>query len=421
MTFNLCIVFLMLILSALFSGMEIAFVSSNKLRIALDKKKNHASSKILSVFTGNPEQYIATILVGNSFALVVYGLLMAILLRPFIQNITNSEVSILICQTLLSTLIILITAEFLPKALFRINPNSFLNFFAVPMLVFYIFLYPLTKCIILISNFILKTFFSTNINSLQKIHVFGKIDLDNLVNEVQKNSSRTPKNNSEIRIFQNALDFSKVKLRDCMIPRTEIEAVNVDSTIEELQERFITTGYSKILIYEENIDNIVGYISSKELFKDPGSIQEKLVKPLIVPETMAASKLLKLLMQDHKSLAVVVDEFGGTAGMITIEDILEEIFGEIEDEHDTQDLIEKKTGENEFLFSGRLEIEYLNEKYNLNLPESDEYETIAGLILAQHQSMPKLNERIVLQSFVFKILKVSNTRVELIQLTVGKN
>ena len=206
-----------------------------------------------------------------------------------------------------------------------------------------------------------------------------------------------------------------------MIPRTEIEAVNVDSTIEELQERFITTGYSKILVYEENIDNIVGYISSKELFKDPGTIQEKLVKPLIVPETMAASKLLKLLMQDHKSLAVVVDEFGGTAGMITIEDILEEIFGEIEDEHDTQDLIEKKTGENEFLFSGRLEIEYLNEKYNLNFPESDEYETIAGLILAQHQSMPKPNERIVLQSFVFKILKVSNTRVELIQLTVGKN
>jgi CBS domain containing-hemolysin-like protein len=421
MTYNLIIVFLMLIFSALFSGMEIAFVSSNKLRIELDKKQGHFFSKILTVFTRNPEQYIATMLVGNNFALVIYGLLMVILLEPLIHSFTNSEVSILICQTILSTLIILITAEFLPKALFRINPNSFLNFFAVPMLIFYILLYPLTKCIILISNFFLKNFFSTNINSTQKIHVFGKIDLDNLVNEAQKNNRQAPKNDTEIKIFQNALDFSTVKLRDCMIPRTEIEAVNVSSTMEELQHRFITTGYSKILVYEENIDNIVGYISSKELFKNPGTIQEKLVKPLIVPETMPASKLLKLLMQDHKSVAVVVDEFGGTAGMLTIEDILEEIFGEIEDEHDTQYLIEKKTGEDEFLFSGRLEIEYLNEKYSLHLPESDEYETIAGLILAHHQSMPKLNERIVLQPFVFKILKVSNTRVELIQLSVDKD
>jgi len=418
MTYNLIIVFIMLLLSALFSGMEIAFVSSNKLRIELDKKQGHFSSKILSVFTHNPEQYLATMLVGNSISLVIYGLLMAILLEPLIRNISSSEITILICQTILSTLVILITAEFLPKALFRINPNSYLKLFAVPVLLFYILLYPLTKCIILISNFFLKTFFKTNINDSQKLHVFGKIDLDNLVNEAQKNNRQMPKNDSEIKIFQNALDFSKVKLRDCMIPRTEIEAVNVSSPMEELQQRFVSTGYSKILVYEENIDNIVGYISSKDLFKNPGSIKEKLVKALIVPETMPASKLLKLLMQDHKSLAVVVDEFGGTAGMITIEDIIEEIFGEIEDEHDTQDLVNKKTGENEYLLSGRLEIGFLNEKYNLHLPESDEYETIAGLILAHHQSIPKPNERIVLQPFVFKILKVSSTRVELIQLSL---
>jgi CBS domain containing-hemolysin-like protein len=421
MTNNLIIVFLMLIFSALFSGMEIAFVSSNKLRIELDKKGGHLSSKIISLFTRNPEQYIATLLVGNNFTLVIYGLLMAILLKPVIHTFTNSEIYILICQTILSTFIILITAEFLPKALFRINPNSFLNFFAVPMLIFYILLYPLTKCIILISNFFLRNFFKTDINSKQKIHVFGKIDLDNLVNESQKNNTEVPKNNTEIKIFQNALDFSTVKLRDCMIPRTEIEAVNVDSSLAELQQRFITTGYSKILVFEDNIDNIVGYISSKELFKNPANLKEKLVKPLIVPETMPASRLLKLLLQDHKSVAVVIDEFGGTSGMLTIEDILEEIFGEIEDEHDTSYLIEKKTGDNEYLFSGRLEIEYLNEKYNLHLPESDEYETIAGLILAHHQSMPKLNERIILQPFIFKILKVTNTRVELIQLSVEKD
>lgn len=420
MTYNLCIVFLMLIFSALFSGMEIAFVSSNKLRLELDKKQGHFSSKILSIFTHNPEQYIATMLVGNNFALVIYGLLMAILLEPLIHSFTNSEIYILICQTILSTLIILITAEFLPKALFRINPNIFLNFFAVPMLIFYILLYPLTKCIILISNFFLKNFFRTNINSRQKIHVFGKIDLDNLVSEAQRNNRLIPKDDAEIKIFQNALDFSAVKLRDCMIPRTEIEALSVGSSIEDLQHRFISTGYSKILVFEGNVDNIVGYISSKDMFKNPATIQEKLVKPLIVPETMPASKLLKLLMQDHKSIAVVIDEFGGTAGMITIEDILEEIFGEIEDEHDTQDLVEKVTGENEYLFSGRLEIGYLNEKYDLQLPESEEYETIAGLILAHHQSMPKLNERIILQPFVFKILKVSNTRVELIQLSLEK-
>ncbi len=421
MTYNLIIVFISLLLSALFSGMEIAFVSSNKLRIELDKKQGHFSSRILSIFTSNPEQYIATMLVGNSVALVIYGLLMAILLEPLIRHITSSEITILISQTILSTLIILITAEFLPKALFRINPNSFLKIFAVPVFIFYIILYPFTKCIILISNFFLKTFFRTDINERQKIQVFGKIDLDNLVDEAQKNNQQLPRNNSEIRIFQNALDFSAVRLRDCMIPRTEIEAVSVDSGIEELQQRFISTGYSKILVYENSIDNIVGYISSKDLFKNPETIQEKLVKPVIVPETMPASKLLKLLMQDHKSLAVVVDEFGGTAGMLTIEDIIEEIFGEIEDEHDTQDLVNKKTGENEYLFSGRLEIENINEKYNLHLPESDEYETIAGLILAHHQSIPKLNERIVIQPFVFKILKVSNTRVELIQLSMENN
>jgi CBS domain containing-hemolysin-like protein len=411
------LILLMLMLSAFFSGMEIAFVASNKLRIELDRKQSNRSARAVTVFTRNPEQYLATMLVGNNIALVIYGLVMAIMLEPVIGRFVRSEITILIIQTVLSTLLILVTAEFLPKAIFRINPNAFLNLLSIPVMFFYVLLFPVTSFIIWISNFILKNFLKTDIRTISRINVFGKIDLDHLVNEAQMVNGQEHDNEAEIKIFQNALDFSNVKLRDCMIPRTEIEAIDITTSIPVLQEKFVETGYSKILVYEDTIDNMVGYISSKDLFKNPQSINTILVKPLIVPETMAANRLLKRLMQEHKSLAVVVDEFGGTSGLITIEDVLEEIFGEIEDEHDTQDLIEKKVGEYEYIFSGRLEIEYLNEKYALHIPESSDYETLAGFILHVHQSIPKPNERIVSDPFVLRILKVTNTKVELVQLS----
>ncbi len=420
MTIHLFFLVIMLLLCALFSGMEIAFVSSNKLRIELDRKQGQFPARIVAAFTHNPEQYLATMLVGNNIALVVYGLLMAILLEPAILHFTHSEATLLVVQTLLSTLLILIVAEFLPKALFRLNPNTFLNLFAIPVMFFYLLLYPITRLTILLANWALKTFFRTNIQERRKINVFGKIDLDNLVNEAQQMNQQF-ENESEIKIFQNALDFSSVRIRDCMIPRTEIEAVNVHTSLDELQERFIETGYSKILVYDGAIDNIVGYISSKDLFKNPAGIEERLVKPLIVPETMSAQKLLKMLMYEHKSIAVVVDEFGGTSGLITIEDILEEIFGEIEDEHDTIDLVDKQLSENEFLFSGRMEIEVINEKYGIGLPESDAYETLAGFILAHYQNLPKQNEKVVIDPFTFRILKVSHTRVELVRLSIHRD
>ncbi len=420
MTIHLFFLVIMLLLCALFSGMEIAFVSSNKLRIELDRKQGHFPARIVAAFIRNPEQYLATMLVGNNIALVVYGLLMAILLEPAILHFTHSEATLLVVQTLLSTLLILMVAEFLPKALFRLNPNTFLNLFAIPVMFFYLLLYPITRLTILLANWALKTFFRTNIQERRRLNVFGKIDLDNLVNEAQQVNQQF-ENESEIRIFQNALDFSSVRIRDCMIPRTEIEAINVHTSLNELQERFIETGYSKILVYDGTIDNIVGYISSKDLFKNPAGIEERLVKPLIVPETMSAHKLLKMLMHEHKSIAVVVDEFGGTSGLITTEDILEEIFGEIEDEHDTIDLVDKQLSENEFLFSGRMEIEVINEKYGIGLPESDAYETIAGFILAHYQNLPKQNEKVVIDPFAFRILKVSHTRVELVRLSIHRD
>lgn len=411
------IILVSLLLSAFFSGMEIAFIASNKLRIELDRKQGRFSSKIISVFTNNPAQYITTMLIGNNIALVVYGIIMANILQPLITRyLTSSDTAILVIQTLISTFIILITAEFLPKTVFRAIPNVLLNLLALPVYLFYVVFFPIGKFTIGISNMFLKGLTKgKSINNPYQA-VFGKIDLANLVYESQDEREEAEETKTEIKLFQNALDFSKVKLRDCLIPRTEIVAMEVNGTIDDLKQKFIETGYSKILIYRDTIDNIIGYISSKELFKNPQNIETRMNKISIVPETMNANKLLKMFMQEHKSVAIVVDEFGGTSGMVTIEDIMEEIFGEIEDEHDVVELIEKEIKPNEFVFSGRLEVDYLNEKYNLKIPESDDYDTLAGFILFHNQSIPKPNESIDISFYHFKILKSSNTKIELVKL-----
>jgi CBS domain containing-hemolysin-like protein len=417
---NVVIILLSLVFSAFFSGMEIAFVSSNKLRLELDIKQGYMTSRVISIFTSRPGDYIATMLVGNNISLVIYGILMAILLEPLISHYTSSESTILIIQTIISTLIILFTAEFLPKTIFRLSPNTALRVFAIPVLVFYILLYPVTKLTIAISGFILHNFMRVPRNKKAHPNVFGKIDLDNLVNESNAEHDQQDEPEQEIKLFQNALDFSNVKLRDCMVPRTEIVAFDESVSMEELQSKFIETGLSKILIYKESTDNIIGYINSKELFKNPSDLQSMIMSLPIVPETMPANKLLQSFIKDHKSISVVVDEFGGTSGIVTMEDILEEIIGEIEDEHDTSELTEDKLNEQEYIFSARHEIDYLNEKYRLNIPELDDYETLAGLILFHYESIPKINDRIHIEGFVIRILDVSETRIELIHLHSGQ-
>ena len=400
--------------------MEIAFVSSNKLRLELDIKQGYLTSRVISIFTSRPGDYIATMLVGNNISLVIYGILMAIILEPLISHYTNSESTILITQTIISTLIILFTAEFLPKTIFRLSPNTALRAFAIPVLVFYILLYPVTKLTIAISGFILHNFMRVPRNKKAQPNVFGKIDLDNLVNESNAERDQQADPEQEIKLFQNALDFSNVKLRDCMVPRTEIVAFDESVSMEELQSKFIETGLSKILIYRKSTDNIIGYINSKELFKNPLDLSSMIMSLPIVPETMPANKLLQSFIKDHKSISVVVDEFGGTSGIVTMEDILEEIIGEIEDEHDTSELTEEKLNEQEYIFSARHEIDYLNEKYRLNIPELDDYETLAGLILFHYESIPKINDRIHIEGFVIRILDVSETRIELIHLHCGQ-
>ena len=415
----LVIIIITLLFSAFFAGMEIAFLASNKLRLELNKKQGLFSARFISVFLANPSQYIATMQVGNNIALVIYSLAMASILEPLIRLFTDAELTILIVQTLVSTFIILIAAEFLPKTLVRINPNMILNFMALPMIIIYFLLYPVTYFITWISNLILKSLSKSSDGNRFHNVVFNKIDLDHLINESQQEKGEQYLDDeTEIKLFQNALDFSNVKLRDCMVPRTEIAALEVNSTVDELKNKFIETGFSKILIYEDTNDNIIGYATSKDLFKNPPTIKSKLIPLSYVPETMAANKLLQKFIQERKGVAVVVDEFGGISGMLTIEDIMEEIFGEIEDEHDTDEFIEKKIGVDSYLFSGRLEIEYLNEQYQLSISESEEYDTLAGFIMFHYENVPKFNEIVTIGHFEFKILKVSRTRIELVQMKI---
>ncbi len=347
------IILITILLSAFFSGMEIAFVSANKLRLELDKQSEPFNSKILKLVTANSGRYIATMLVGNNVALVIYGIAFAALMEPIFGHFIHSESLVFFLQTLVSTLVILLFAEFLPKTLFRVIPNTLLNVFSVPLLLFFVLFYPITRFTIAITNWMMKNFFKKEVKEGNKNLVFSRIDLDEFVNEQDKINLKKKENiETEVKLFKNALDFSKVKLREIMVPRTEIEMLDINSSIEELKQKFVETGYSRIIFYEENVDNIIGYVHSSVIFQNPESIKPYITNVLIVPETMPASKLLSTFIKEHRSIAIVVDEFGGTSGMVTSEDILEEIFGEIEDEHDTSDIIERKIGENEYIFSG---------------------------------------------------------------------
>ncbi len=412
------IIVLSLVFSAFFSGMEIAFVSSNRLKIELDRKHGLFASRIIAIFLKSPGHFIATMLVGNNIALVIYGIVVAHILEPLLtsQLGITSEPLILVIQTIVGTLVILLTAEFLPKTVFRSRPNLALNIFSVPVLVIYIILYPVTIVTMGITNFIMRFFMGLNVKSRSSHRnpVFGKVDLDHLVSESQSEVEKSLEDEPEKKIFQNALEFSKLKVRDCMVPRTEVEAIEINSPIEELKQRFIETGYSKILVYEDSIDHIVGYISSKELFRNPPSIRSKLVELSIVPETMQVNRLFRKLIRERKSIALVVDEYGGTSGIVTLEDIIEEIFGEIEDEHDTTEFIERQINEHEFILSGRLEIDYLNEKYKFDIPVSDDYDTLAGFIIHHYENIPRLNTRVIIMPYQYRILKVSQTRIELV-------
>lgn len=413
------IILVAMLASAFFSGLEIAFITSNKLRIELESKQGNVAARILAHFSKYPSRYLGTMLLGNNIALVIFGIYMDERLEHFLGHYISHEYKILILllSTFLSTMLILVTAEFLPKNLFRINPNKTLTLFAFPLSIVYGVLYPIVMITIGFSEFLLKKVFRIKIES--ENNAFTMIDLDNLVREGTSASvEKKADMDHEIQIFQNALDFSSVKARECMVPRTEIIALDVNESIETLKQKFVQTRLSKILIYSESIDNIIGYIYSKELFKNPQTIKSILLPVSIVPESMAASEVLTVFIQQHKSIAVVVDEFGGTSGMLTMEDVMEEIFGEIEDEHDKEEMTERKISEEEFIFSARLETDYINNKYDLGLPILDNVETLGGLVMHYHESIPRLNEEIQIGNFLFTITAVTRTRIEQVNLKI---
>jgi CBS domain containing-hemolysin-like protein len=416
---NWLIILIAVLASAFFAGMEIAFVTSNKFRIELDRKQGAFGSGIIKIFTANPGQYIATMLIGNNIGLVVYGLIISKMLSPLIFSVVGSDVITLILQTIISTAIILFVAEFLPKAIFLINPNFFLKSLSLPTIFFFFIFYPISKFTIIISNYFIRLFFGIKEGDKSgEDIVFSKVDLDHFVNLSKQSDHEAESDHHNIRIFQNALDFSNIKLRECMVPRTEISAIEISSSIELLREMFIETRHSRILVYEGTIDHITGYFELKDLYKNPSDIKSGIRKLTIVPESMAANKLLKLFAVQKKNVALVVDEFGGTSGMVTIEDVLEEIVGDIEDEHDTNEFTEKIISNTEYIFSGRLETDYLNEKYHLSLPEEDDYETLAGMILFFHGSIPNQNDIIRIGNIVIKVLKVTATRLDLVNVRI---
>lgn len=403
--------------SAFFSGMEIAFISVDKLRFELERKGG-LSSRILSVFLKNPNDFISTMLVGNNIALVVYGILMAQIIGDNLLSgfIDNHFVMVLV-QTIISTLIILVTGEFLPKTLFKINPNLVLIVCAIPLFVCYVILYPISKFSSGVSYLFLRMF-GVKVTKDASAKAFSKVDLDYFVQSSIDNADSREELDAEVKIFQNALDFSTIRIRDCIVPRTEVVAVDLTASLDELKSWFIESGISKVIVYDGNIDNVVGYIHSSEMFRNPKDWKDNVKEVPIVPETMSAHKLMKLFMQQKKTIAVVVDEFGGTTGIVSLEDLVEEIFGDIEDEHDNTSYICKQINEDEYVLSARLEIEKVNETFGLELPESDDYLTVGGLILHQYQSFPKLHELITVGRYQFKIIKVTSTKIELVRLKV---
>ncbi|MBR5859885.1 MAG: HlyC/CorC family transporter [Bacteroidaceae bacterium] len=409
---------IVILFSALFSGMEIAFVSSNKLLFGIDRNERSTTNYVISRFYSNSNNFISSLLVGNNIVLVIYGILMAKLLNAtLLHNLSNANA--LLLETIISTIVIIFTGEFIPKALFRINPNRSLKQFAIIIYPIYILLYPLSRFTTVCSCFILRLF-NIKIKNETRDTTFSKTELNNLIQTSIENADEEQEINNDVLIFQNALDFSNIKVRDCLVPRTEIEAVEVSTPLEELKSIFIESGHSKIVVFKENIDNIIGYIHSSELFRMGKKWQQKICKMPFVPETLSAQKLMRMLMQQKKSLAVVIDEFGGTSGIISLEDLVEEIIGEIEDEHDNQNLVAKQLSNNEFLLSGRLEIERINEMFDLGLPESDDYQTLGGYILAHHQRFPQLNETINIEKFKIQVVKLRSTKIELVKLAQQK-
>jgi CBS domain containing-hemolysin-like protein len=422
---DVIIIVVSLILSAFFSGMEIAYVSSNKIHIEIEKKQQGILAKILTKITARPSKFIATMLIGNNIALVIYGFFMGDLLVDWFHSFLPSSSKLinfllvdfsLLSQTVISTLIILITAEFLPKVFFQIYANSLLKLLAFPAYFFYLLFNYISNFVIWISDVVLKKFFKTEGDQVQL--AFSKVELGNYISEQMESVEESDDIDTEIQIFQNALEFSEVKAREVMIPRTEITAVDVTESSKNLNTLFTETGFSKILIYKDTIDDILGYVHSFELFKKPKNLKSILVPVEFVPETMLIKDILSVLIKKRKSIAVVLDEYGGTSGIITVEDIVEELFGEIEDEHDTIDLIEEKLGEDIYKFSARLEVDYINETFKINLPESENYETLGGLIVDHKEEIPQQNEVVLIDRFQFTILEVSNTKIDLVELKI---
>ena len=406
-----------MLFSAFFSGMEIAFVSSNRMLAEVNREKGSITDRVVSKFYRHPNMFVSTMLVGNNIALVIYGILLA---RLFDATIFSglSEPAKVTSDTILSTLIVLFTGEFLPKTLFKANANKCLRGFALPAYLCYIILYPISRLCAMLSKTLLR---SLGVKMEKKEHQeeFSKVDLDYLVQQSIDQAGDDEKIDEEVRIFQNALEFSDTKVRDCMVPRTEIKAVSTESTVAELRQMFIESGHSKIIVYENDIDNIIGYIHSSELFHDLKDIKAAVRQMPFVPETMAAKTLMHTFLQQKKSLGVVVDEFGGTSGIVALEDIVEEIFGDIEDEHDSSNYICCTTGDGEYVISARLEIDKVNDTLHIELPESDDYKTVGGLILDRFQSFPKLNEEILIdKKFEFKVVKSTKTKIELVKLRI---
>lgn len=416
---EITIILISLLFSAFFSGCEMAFLSVNKLLLEINRTKHPFLFKIINLFLKKPGLFISAMLIGNNIALVIYGLMMGQLLHPIIELFFQSQIALLLTQTVISTIIILVTGEFLPKTLFRIQPLTILNVLAIPLMVIYIILYPISKLTIGISNLLLKYVFQSSTSPMPVSPMMGRIDLDHLLSEhEEKNINKQDEVPQEVKFLRNALDFSTTKIRECTIPRTQIEAIEVHDSIEELKQLFIETGHSKVLVYKETIDNIIGYVHVSDLFKHPKSVRNMLYPISVVPETMTANKVLEIFTRDHKSIALVVDEFGGTSGIVTMEDILEEIFGEINDEHDVSDLVMTQVNEKEYLLSGRVEVDAVNEKFNINLPYSDDYETIAGMILFHHESIPNEMETIEFDDFTVTIEEASNNRIDLVRIVL---
>ena len=417
------VIILCLLFSAFFSGMEIAFVSSNRIFLEIEKLQEGLTSRILKNITKNPSRFIASMLLGNNIALVVYGIFMGDrILQLFFPHTLlsgNTSLSIVFYQTLISTAIILLTAEFLPKVFFQLYANTFIKIFALPVAFFYFLFLPITYLIIQLTDLILKNFLNTETDQIQLS--FSKIELGNYIEEQLESSKDKENLDAEIQIFQNALEFSEVKTREAMVPRAEVIAVEESTSLEEITALFISTGLSKLPVYKKNIDHILGYVHAFEMMKKPNEVKNILMPVAYVPETMLVNDVLKLLTRQHKSIAVVIDEYGGTSGIVTVEDIVEELFGEIEDEYDTVALLERQISEGVYEFSARLEVDYLNQKYDLALAESEYYETLGGLIAYTIEEIPEKGEKIELPPYLLEIKKVSAKKIEQIILTKLEN